>query len=127
MAGIMRFSLSPQQRILFLVAALLVLFVIWIRLLARMGAGGRNVRAPGQRLQGGARNPARFSLFSRWKKYLASIMLGNAAYFLLYPYLPNAAQHRNLVDLGTLVDLWLCVVFYGLIELGAGLVRRRRP
>lgn len=107
-------------------AALLILFVVWIRLLAQMSASRQRSRAPGMRSQTAGPNRSKVRLFPRWKKYLASIMLGNAAYFLVYPHLPSAAQHRNLVDLGTLVDLWLCVVFYGLIELGAALVRSRR-
>jgi hypothetical protein len=34
--------------------------------------------------------------------------------------LPPAAQHHPFkLDLGTLVDFWLCLVVYGLLELGA--------
>ncbi|HUY13874.1 MAG TPA: hypothetical protein VMX16_09640 [Terriglobia bacterium] len=121
----MRLILSPQQRILFLMAIVLVLFVLWTRLLARMNATRGRSRDPAMRPQTGAENRAQSRLFPRWKRYLAAILLGNAAYFFLYPYLPAAAQHRSLLDLGTLVDLWLCVVFYGFIGLGISWVRRR--
>jgi hypothetical protein len=53
-------------------------------------------------------------------KFLAAILLGNALYFVLSPYLPLAAQHRSWkVDLGTVVDFWFCLLVYGLMELGA--------
>ena len=54
---------------------------------------------------------------------LAAVLLGNAVYFALMPYLPPAAQHRAYaIDLGLLIDFWLCVVFFGLLRL---LDRRR--
>jgi hypothetical protein len=53
-------------------------------------------------------------------KYLVAIILGNGLYFALNPYLPEAARHHIYkLDLGTLVDFWLCVAVYGLLELGA--------
>ncbi len=61
----------------------------------------------------------------RWIKFLIAILLGNALYFYLLPSLPPAARHKPFkVDLGTLVDLWLCLFMYGLIELG-GFLRAR--
>ena len=56
----------------------------------------------------------------KWSKYLVAILIGQALYFyLLYPHLPPAAQHHPFkLDLGTLVDFWLCLVVYGLLELG---------
>jgi hypothetical protein len=51
---------------------------------------------------------------------LAAVVLGNAIYFLLMPYLPPSAQHRSyrlLPDLGLLIDFWLCVAIYGVIRL----------
>ncbi|GEM_PF-6087812 len=120
----MHLILSSQQRILILVAVVLVLFVLWIRLLARMNPARARSLVPGSRTRAGAGHQPQVSMFPRWKRYLAAIMLGNAAYFSLYPRLPEAAQHHNLVDLGTLVDLWFCVAFYGLIELGGAWVRR---
>jgi hypothetical protein len=46
-----------------------------------------------------------------------AIVLGNVVYFLLSPSLPAMARHRPLqLDLGLIVDLWFCVVAYGLIR-----------
>lgn len=54
---------------------------------------------------------------------LAAVLLGNGVYFALMPYLPPAAQHRAYaIDLGLLIDFWLCVVFFGILRL---LGRRR--
>jgi len=59
-------------------------------------------------------------------KYLVAILLGNGLYFALNPYLPPAAQHHPFkLDLGTLVDFWLCLMVYGLIELGAFVHKQR--
>jgi hypothetical protein len=61
----------------------------------------------------------------KWLKYLIAIILGNGLYFALNPYLPEAARHHIYkLDLGTLVDFWLCLVVYGLLELGAFLRKR---
>ena len=62
---------------------------------------------------------------TKWFKYLLAILLGNGLYFALNPYLPPAAKHHPFkLDLGTLVDFWLCLVVYGLLELGAFLQKR---
>ena len=55
----------------------------------------------------------------RLLKQLVAIIIGNAIYFLLLmPHLPARAQHRpDKLDLGLLVDFWICVVVYGTIEL----------
>ncbi|TAM78747.1 MAG: hypothetical protein EPN47_20395 [Acidobacteria bacterium] len=70
------------------------------------------------------------SLTSRtrqWTKYLIAIVLGNLVYSIIEPHLPPAAQHRPYrADIGLFVDLWFCVVFYGLIELLASLTHRHR-
>jgi len=64
----------------------------------------------------------------KWLKYLVAILLGNGLYFALNPYLPAAAKHHPFkLDLGTLVDFWLCLMVYGLLELAAFLRRRGRP
>jgi len=64
-------------------------------------------------------------LTAKWLKYLAAILLGNGLYFALNPYLPEAARHHPFkLDLGTLVDFWLCLVVYGVLELGSFLHRR---
>ncbi len=53
-----------------------------------------------------------------WKSLIA-VLAGNTLYFfVLMPYLPPAARHRpNRLDLGVLVDFWICVVFYMLLDL----------
>jgi hypothetical protein len=56
---------------------------------------------------------------------LLAVLLGNGAYFLLARYLPPAARHVPFrIDLGVVVDFWLCLVMFGLIKTVAG---RRRP
>jgi hypothetical protein len=122
----MHLTIPPQDRILLMVAGLLVLFLVWIRLLARMNPGAATNRRTGREARSGVPVRSRAKVTPRWKSYLAAILLGNAAYYLLYPHLPSIAQHRKLVDFGTLVDLFLCVVFYALIEWGMSLIRRQR-
>ena len=55
----------------------------------------------------------------RLLKQFAAILIGNVLYFfLLSPHLPAKAQHQpDKLDLGLLVDTWICLVVYGLIEL----------
>ena len=56
---------------------------------------------------------------------LIAVVAGNAVYFLLIPYLPPRAQHVPMrLDLGTVVDFWICLVFFGITKTIAG---RRRP
>jgi hypothetical protein len=57
---------------------------------------------------------------------LIAVVAGNAVYFLLLvPVLPPAARHRtSQIDLGLVVDFWVCLVIYGLLAL---LVPRRSP
>jgi hypothetical protein len=55
----------------------------------------------------------------RWpggfRRSLAAIVLGNAAYYAVNRYLPEAARHHpGHFDWGLLVDLWFCVAVYGL-------------
>ena len=48
---------------------------------------------------------------------LVAIVLGNVVYLLLVPTLPPAARHHPLrLDLGMVIDFWLCLVAYGLIR-----------
>jgi hypothetical protein len=48
---------------------------------------------------------------------LLAIILGNIVYFMLVPSLPPIARHRPLrIDLGMVLDFWLCLVAYGLIR-----------
>ena len=57
---------------------------------------------------------------------LLAVLAGNLIYFwLLTPLLPRAARHAPFrFDLGLLLDAWVCLVVYGLLEL---LWRMRRP
>jgi hypothetical protein len=52
-------------------------------------------------------------------KQTIAIVAGNLLYFfLLMSHLPLAGRHRpDRIDLGLIVDFWVCVVIYGLIEL----------
>ena len=58
---------------------------------------------------------------------LVAVVVGNAMYFLLLPYLPRAAQHVTFrFDLGLVVDFWMCLVVYGLLEVAKRWSRHRR-
>jgi len=62
---------------------------------------------------------------TKWTQYLIAVLLGNAIYYILFPRLPLAARHHAFrVDLGTVIDFWLCLLVYGLTELGIALARR---
>lgn len=61
-----------------------------------------------------------------WQSLIA-VIVGNAIYFLSMNYLPRRAQHATLkFDLGLVVDFWICLVIYGLLELFKRLRRSRR-
>jgi len=48
---------------------------------------------------------------------LLAVLLGNAAYYILMPSLPQQARHKLFqMDLGLVVDFWFCLVAYGLIK-----------
>jgi len=55
----------------------------------------------------------------RLLKQTIAVVAGNLLYFfVLSPHLPPAGQHRpGRLDLGLIVDFWVCVVFYGIVEL----------
>ena len=56
---------------------------------------------------------------------LAAVLAGNTVYLLLLPHLPPAARHVPLrLDIGLVVDFWLCLVFFGIIKTVAGYRRR---
>ena len=58
---------------------------------------------------------------------LAAVLLGNAAYLLLSPYLPPLARHTVYkMDFGVLVDFWFCVVAFGLIRAAIWWRQRKR-
>lgn len=61
-----------------------------------------------------------------WQSLIA-VVIGNAIYFLLMPELPRLARHTTFrFDLGLVVDFWICLVIYGLLELVKRLRRPRR-
>ena len=54
---------------------------------------------------------------SSFLQSLAAVLAGNAAYFLLMPVLPLPARHVPFqMDLGLMVDGFLCVVAWGIIR-----------
>ena len=56
---------------------------------------------------------------------LIAVLAGNAIYFLVMPYLPLPARHvAPRLDLGLVVDFWICLVVLGIVKTMA---RRRRP
>jgi len=59
-------------------------------------------------------------------KSLIAVVVGNAIYFLvIMPRLPVAGRHGIArIDLGLVIDFWVCLVVYGLIEV---VLRRKRP
>jgi ABC-type uncharacterized transport system permease subunit len=61
-----------------------------------------------------------------WKSLIA-VVVGNVLYYFIFlPMLPARVQHKPFaMDLGVLVDLWICLVVYGLVELFARWRRRR--
>ena len=52
-------------------------------------------------------------------KSLIAVVAGNLIYFfLLSPILPQRARHTMFqIDLGLVVDFWLCVAIYGIVDL----------
>jgi len=52
-------------------------------------------------------------------KQTVAVVVGNLFYFfVLMPHLPASGRHRpDRLDLGLIVDFWVCVVLYGVIEL----------
>lgn len=53
---------------------------------------------------------------THWK-WVVAVILGNLIYFfVLYRWLPPHARHRrNQIDLGLVIDFWVCVFIYGLL------------
>lgn len=58
---------------------------------------------------------------------IVAVIFGNAIYFLaLWPYLPPSARHQVYrLDLGLLVDFWLCLASFGVIKLSSIFKKRR--
>ncbi len=61
-------------------------------------------------------------------KSLIAVVVGNAIYFLLLmPLLPPAGRHGiGRIDLGLLIDFWVCVLVYGVTEVIAKMRRSRQ-
>ena len=58
------------------------------------------------------------SMWGNFFQALVAVLAGNAAYFLLMPYMPVAAQHRTFgYDLGLVVDFWFCLVAFGIVKM----------
>jgi hypothetical protein len=55
----------------------------------------------------------------RLLKQTIAVVVGNVLYlFVLAPHLPVAGRHHiGRLDLGSIVDFWICVVMYGIVEL----------
>ena len=48
---------------------------------------------------------------------LIAVLTGNAIYFLSMPYLPPPARHVPYqLDLGLVVDFWVCLVILGIVK-----------
>jgi hypothetical protein len=67
---------------------------------------------------------------SGWGNFLEAliaVLAGNAAYYLLTPFLPPAARHLLFrLDLGLVVDFWFCLVAFGLVKMIFSWRARRR-
>ncbi len=52
-------------------------------------------------------------------KSLVAVVVGNVIYFfLLMPLLPAAGRHQIFrADWGLVIDFWVCVAVYGILEL----------
>ncbi len=60
-------------------------------------------------------------------KSFVAVISGNAIYFiLLMPLLPPAARHTPYkLDLGLIVDFWVCLACYGIVEFISRWMRSR--
>jgi hypothetical protein len=73
------------------------------------------------------RTIAKQSVAVNFVQALAAVLLGNAAYLLLSPYLPPLARHHVFkFDFGMLVDFWFCVAAFGLIRTARQWSKKRR-
>lgn len=52
-----------------------------------------------------------------WRQLIA-VVAGNLIYLVVEPHLPARGQHQLYkVDLGLVVDFWICLVCYGLVRM----------
>ena len=57
-------------------------------------------------------------MFHRLWHPLVAVLAGNLIYLALEPHLPPDARHVPFrLDWGIVVDFWICLVCYGLVEL----------
>ncbi len=61
----------------------------------------------------------RQSIWQNFVKSLIAVVVGSAVYFLVIePRLPARARHQLFqFDLGLILDAWVCLVTYGIIEM----------
>ena len=71
------------------------------------------------------RNLKLTKMLPRLLRQFAAVMVGSLLYFfVLMSHLPPAARHEPYrLDLGFLVNAWVCLVLYGLVEL---ILRRKK-
>jgi len=57
-------------------------------------------------------------ILRRLLKQFVAVVAGNLIYFfVLMPHLPPLGRHVPYrIDLGLLVDLWVCLALYGVVE-----------
>jgi uncharacterized membrane protein YraQ (UPF0718 family) len=59
---------------------------------------------------------------------LIAVLAGNAIYFLTMSYLPAPARHvARRMDLGMVVDFWICLVVLGIIKTAVWIKKRSKP
>jgi hypothetical protein len=72
---------------------------------------------PQHPLPGELSEVSKLSVAANFVQSLLAVLLGNAAYYVLLPSLPQSARHRRFqMDLGLVVDFWFCLVAFGLIK-----------
>jgi hypothetical protein len=72
---------------------------------------------PDEMVAGAGAAVSKLSVSINFLQAFLAIILGNVVYFLLMPSLPPMARHHPMhLDLGMLIDFWLCLVAYGLIR-----------
>ena len=100
----------------------MIVYTIWKEFKEKIG------RFQKQRENFSARVWFQFQVLLNFLKSLVAVVSGNTLYFfILGPLLPVRAHHiPHRFDLGLILDAWICLVIYGIIELGAR-HRRRQP
>ncbi len=60
---------------------------------------------------------SRIDLWPNFWRALIAVLAGNAIFFLLVnPHLPPSARHKYFtMDLGLVIDFWVCLVVYGVV------------